>query len=616
MSTQLNFGGYMGKLLRVNLTTGNIKEEDLNEGWMKQYLGGRGVASKILMDELEPGIDPLSPQNKLVFITGPLTGTVIPTTSKICISTKSPLTNLIGCGFGGGCFGPQLKFSGYDGIIVEGKAEKPVYIWINDGKAEIKEAAHLWGKDTKKTEDLIKRELKDKNVEVVCIGQAGENKVRFAAAVHGKHYVTGRRGIGAVMGSKNLKAVAVRGTKSVGVSVDTDKIWKLYDETLKIMDKNPVVAGFKLHGTAASVSLVNELGFMPTKNFQEGVFNGIDKVDEQTYFNLSIKSFSCWGCPVHCRRILEVRNGLYAGTITARPEHQTTFALGSCIGLSDTGAVLRANSLCDEYGLDTISTGVTIAFAMECYQRGIIKESDTGGLSLKWGDGEVINQLIKMIALREGFGDILAEGSKRAAAKIGKMSEKYAMQVKGLEIPGYDPRGAKGIGLNYATATRGADHNDGWTIAEELYNDKVDRLTLEGKGKLTKEIQDKAKAIDSAIFCMFALDFGYTLEFISKSLTAITGMHITPEKIFEIGERISNLERIFALREGFSKKDDVLPERFINEELPFGSSKGEKVNLKRLLEDYYKVRDWDENGYPTKEKLERLKLGEYIKYIE
>jgi len=606
------YGGYQGTLLRINLTSRKIGEEKLTDNLVENYLGGRGIASKILMDELKANIDPLGPENKIIFITGPLTATVIPTTSRLCISAKSPLTRLVGCGFSGGHFGPELKFSGYDGLIVEGRSDRPVYIWINDGKVEIKDATYLWGKDTFETEDLIKKELQDKRIEVACIGQAGENKVRFASVVHHKYFLVGRRGMGAVMGSKNLKAVAVKGKGGINVASSPEKIWQVYDEVLEIMNKNPVVALFHDHGTAASVGLVNQLGFMPTRNFQSGVFEKISSVDEKAYFSLSFKPFSCWGCPVYCRRILKGKE-----VTCARPEHQTTFALGSLLDNGDTEEVMRANLLCDQYGLDSISTGGTIAFAMECYQRKIITKEDTKGLDLSWGNSRAINKLIEMIAFREDFGDILADGSYLAAEKIGRNSQKYAMQVKGLEIPGYDPRGAKGIGLNYATAPRGADHNDGWTIAEELYVEGVDRLTMEGKGKLTKEIQDKSKTIDSAIFCMFALDFGYTLEFISTCITTITGMKMSPEKILEIGERISNLERLFALKEGFKgKNDDVLPSRFIQEELPFGASKGEKLDLETMLRDYYRVREWDEEGFPTGKKLRSLGLEEYLNLLK
>ncbi len=606
------YGGYKGKLLRINLSSGRIEEEKLADNLAENYLGGRGISSKILVDELSANIDPLGPENKIIFISGPLTGTVIPTTSRLCISSKSPLTNLIGCGFCGGHFSPELKFSGYDGLVVEGKSDKPVYIWINNGKVEIKDAAYLWGKDAFETEDSIKKELQDKRIEVVCIGQAGENKVRFASVVHRKYFLVGRRGMGAVMGSKNLKAVAVRGTGGINVASGPEKTWQVYDRVMEIMNKNPVVTLFHDHGTAASVTLVNELGFMPTRNFQSGVFEKISSLDEDAYFSLSFKPFSCWGCPVYCRRILKGKK-----VTCARPEHQTTFALGSLLDNGDTEEVMRANLLCDQYGLDSISTGGSIAFAMECYQRKIITKDDTNGLDLSWGNSGAINKLIEMIAFREGFGDILADGSYLAAEKIGRDSKKYAMQVKGLEIPGYDPRGAKGIGLNYATAPRGSDHNDGWTIAEELYVEGVDRLTIEGKGKLTKEIQDKSKTIDSAIFCMFALDFGYTLEFISTCITAITGMKMSPEKILEIGDRISNLERLFALREGFKgKKDDVLPSRFIQEGLPSGASEGEKLDLETLLKDYYRVREWDEEGFPTEKKLRGLGLEEYSSILK
>lgn len=605
------YGGYYGKLLRIDLSACKTKEDTLPREEMERYLGGRGVASKILTDELEGGIDPLGPDNKLIFITGPLTGTVVPTTSRLCISAKSPLTGLLGSGFCGGSFGPELKFCGYDGLIVEGRADRPVYVFVDDGTVEIRDAGALWGKDSFETEKLIRQELGDTPVEVACIGQAGENLVRFACVVHDQHFVVGRRGMGAVMGSKNLKAVAVRGTKGIDVASSPEETFKAYDEMLEIMNTNPVVSMFHDHGTAASVGLVNELGFMPTRNFQSGYFDRMSALDENAFFSLSVKPFSCWGCPVYCRRLLKGSEVTWS-----RPEHQTTFALGTLLENGETEEVIRANLLCNKYGMDTISAGGTIAFAMECYQRGIISPKQTGGLELEWGNSRAINRIIEMIAMRQGFGDVLAEGSKRAAGVIGRGAEEYAMQVKGLEVPGYDPRGAKGIGLNYATAPRGADHNDGWTIAEELYVEDVDRLTVDGKAELTRRIQDKSKTIDSAIFCMFALDFGYTLEFISTCITAVTGMSMSPEKIEEIGDRISNLERLFALREGFrGKKDDVVPARFIEEALPSGESKGERLDLEAMLGEYYQVRGWDEEGIPTRKKLEELGLEEYSGFL-
>jgi aldehyde:ferredoxin oxidoreductase len=602
-----SYGGYYGKLLRINLGDGGTKEDTLPKEDMERYLGGRGVASKILMDELAAGVDPLGSGNKLIFITGPLTGTVVPTTSRLCISAKSPLTGLPGSGFCGGSLGPELKFCGYDGLILEGRADRPVYVIVDDGTVEIRDAGALWGKDSFETETIIRRELGNMPVEVACIGQAGEKLVRFACIVHDAHFVVGRRGMGAVMGSKNLKAVAFRGTKGIEVAQSSEETFEAYNEMLDIMDKNPVVSMFHDHGTASSVGLVNELGFMPTKNFQSGYFDKMSALDENAYMSLSVKPFSCWGCPVYCRRLLKGREVTWS-----RPEHQTTFALGTLLDNGETEEVIRANLLCNKYGMDTISAGGTIAFAMECYQRGIITEKQTGGLELEWGDSGAINKLIEMIAMREGFGDVLAEGSKRAAGLIGHGAEEYAMQVKGLEVPGYDPRGAKGIGLNYATAPRGADHNDGWTIAEELYVEEVDRLTVDGKAELTKKIQDKSKTIDSSIFCMFALDFGYSLEFISTCLTAVTGMPMSPESIQKIGERITNLERLFALREGYrGKKDDTVPARFIEEALPSGESKGEKLDLDAMLGEYYRVRGWDDDGIPTKKKLCELGLEGY-----
>lgn len=609
----LEYKGYVGNILRVDLKSGKTSEMPIQREFADTWMGGRGFAAKILYDELAPKIDPLGLENKLIFITGPLCGTGVPLTGKYAVATKSPLTNTISVGYAGGHFGPTLKFAGYDGVIFEGKSNSPVYAFLNDGELELREAEHLWGKDTHETEKLVREEIGEKNVRVATIGPAGENLVRFACIISDKHAVIGRCGPGAVMGSKNLKAFAVRGTGRVSTYVD-ENTWR---QTLKwigkIVDENEVVKAFNQSGTTGSVAVVNEMGLMPTRNFQTGVFEKADMIDAD-YINKHYPSkgfVHCWGCRVLCSKWIEVKQGAYRGIRTDRPEHQNIFALGANCGVSSFEAIAYANFLCDKYGMDTISTGVAVSFAMECFERGILSKLDTDGLELRFGSKEALMGLIGKIACREGIGDILAEGVMRAAERIGKGAEKYAMHVKGLEIPGYDPRGAKGIGLNYATASRGADHNDGWTIAVELFGIpvKVDRFSEdENKVKWVVDFQNSTAApIDSAIFCNFCLDFGFSPEVIERLLHEAVGMRYTYAEMVKVGERIINLERLFNLREGYTRKDDTLPSRFL-EPMPEGPSKGHTCNVDNMLDIYYKIRGWDEEGVPTKEKLESLGL--------
>lgn len=609
----MDYGGYVGKLLRVNLSSGKISEMLINKEFADKWMGGRGFAAKILFDELKPRIDPLSPANKLIFITGPLCGTGIPLTGKFAVATKSPLTNTISVGYGGGYFGPIMKRSGYDGVIFEGKSRKPLYVSLDDGTLTLRNAEHLWGKDVHKTEELVKNEIGEQRARVAAIGPAGENLVRFASIVSDKHAAVARCGPGAVMGSKNLKAFAVFGTQKVNTYVGKD-VWQ---QTLKwigkIVDTNEVVKSFNKFGTTGSVAVVNEMGLNPTRNFQFGVFEGIDAIDGD-YIKKKYPGqgfVHCWGCRVLCSKWIRVKQEPNGEIRTDRPEHENIFALGSNCGISSFEAIAHANFLCDKYGMDTISTGVAISFAMECYERGILSERDTDGLELRFGRTDALIGLIEKIARKEGIGGILAEGVMRAAKRIGKGAENYAMHVKGLEMPGYDPRGAKGIGLNYATASRGADHNDGWTIAVEVFGIpvQVDRFSEdEKKVRWVVDFQNfTAAPIDSAVFCNFCLDFGFDAGVIERLVQEAIGMRCSYAEMVKIGERIINLERLFNLREGYSRKDDSLPGRFL-EPMPEGASRGQTCNVDRMLNAYYNIRGWDREGTPTKEKLELLDL--------
>jgi aldehyde:ferredoxin oxidoreductase len=608
------YKGYKGKILRVDLGTGKISEIELADDFAEKWIGGRGFIAKILYDELDARIDPLGPKNKLIFMTGPLAGTNIPLTGKYTVGMKSPLTNTISVSYCGGHFGPTMKLAGYDGVIFEGKSEKKVYAFLHDGQLELKDASHLWGKTTHETEDLVKKELGSKpNIKVASIGPAGENRVRIASIMSDKHAAAARGGPGAVMGSKGLKAFAALGSGRAETFVDPNT-WR---ETLmwigKIVDSNEVVKAFSSDGTTGSVAFVNELGLMPTRNYQSGYFEGAETIGaDYIKKHWTNRGFvHCWGCRVLCSKWIDVKEGPHAGVRTDRPEHENIFALGSNCGVSSFETIAHANLLCDQYGMDTISAGVVASFAMECFEKGIITERDTGGMSLKFGSEEGLLWLMEKIAHREGIGSLLAEGVRIASEKLGTDAGKYAMHVKGLEMPGYDPRGAKGIGLNYATASRGADHNDGWTIAVELFGlpQKVDRFAEDAeKVKWVITFQDSTTSpIDTAVFCDFCLDFGFSPEVIERLMREATGINQTYSEMVKVGERINNLERLFNIREGYTRKDDRLPDRFL-EPLLEGQSKGQTFDATRMLDNYYLQRGWDKEGIPTQQKLNELDI--------
>ena len=609
----VRYKGYVGKILRVDLTQGKTSEQRIDDEFAEKWIGGRGFIAKILFDELEPKTDPLGPYNKLIFMTGPLAGTRIPLTGKYTVGTKSPLTSTISVSYTGGHLGPNIKFAGYDGVVFEGISKNKVYAYLEDGRLELKDAAHLWGKTTHETEETVKKEV-GARARVASIGLAGENLVRFASIMSDKHAAGARCGPGAVMGSKNLKAFAVYGSGKVDTFLDEDA-WK---STLSwignIVDNNEVVKLFNANGTTGSVGFVNEMGLMPTRNFQTGYFEGGKTIDAD-YINSKYpeKGFvHCWGCRVLCSKWIDVKEGRHVGVRTDRPEHQNIFALGTDCGISSFEAIAHANLLCDRYGMDTISAGNIAAFAMECYERGIITEEQTAGMKLNFGSEDALIWLMEKMAHREGIGNTLAEGVRIAAEKLGGDAAKYAMHVKGLEISGYDPRGAKGIGLNYATASRGADHNDGWTIAVELFGipQQVDRFSEdEAKVKWVVNFQDSTAApIDSAVLCDFCLDFGFSPEVIERLMHEATGMKRSYADLTKVGERIVNLERLFNIKEGYGSEDDVLPQRFL-EPMPEGNSKGQTFDAKRMIAEYYKMRGWDMQGNPSREKLELLDLA-------
>lgn len=605
----MKVGGYLGKILYVNLSRKDAVVKNLDLEAARMFLGGRGLGVWILFNELEPKVNPLSPQNKVIFATTPLNGTEAPSFIKCSVVTKSPLTGTILMTFAGGFFAAELKFAGYDAIVVEGKAERPTYLWIKDGRTTFKNADYLWGMTTSWAQHYVREET-DPRAQVACIGPAGERLVKYASIIFGGR-AAGRGGAGTVLGSKNLKAIALRGTKEVEVA-DPEGFKKAVRDLLKVYAESDRLKRFGKRGTPRVAWLVNEIGIIPTRNYQTGVFEAIDTTVNSDYHQkLVVKKNTCYRCPVACGSLTIVREGPYAGAITHRgPEYQTLGAFGPQCGNEYFEAIVAANMLCDEYGLDTISTGNCIAFAMECFERGILTKAETKGLELRFGNHDAMIKMVKEIAYREGLGDLLAEGVRSASEKIGGGSQRFAMQVKGLELAAYDPRGAKAMGIEYAVCPRGGCHERG-LVTREVFSSPppLDRFALEGKGEVAMEVQDEMAVLDSLGFCVFVIhNADVTMANLAGLYTAATGFKTTEQGLWKAGERVWNLERIFNIREGFTSKDDTLPERLLKEPMPEGPSKGHVVELRKLLEDYYKVRGWNAEGIPEKWKLAELGL--------
>ncbi len=594
---------YKATMLRVNLETGDIKKSTIPDDLTRKYLGGRGIGAKILYDEVDPTIDPLSPKNKLIFAAGPLTGTAAPTGGRYEVSCKSPLTGTITGANSGGEWAAYLRRAGVDVIVFENKAKKPVYLQITDDKYELKSAEKLWGKDTHTTTDMLQKEL-GKDYRVACIGPAGEKLSRIACVINDKHRAAGRGGTGAVMGSKNLKAIAVKGTKKIE-PVNKEAFKKAHDTALKMIKEHSVTGqGLPTYGTAILVNIINENGIFPTRNFQTGVFPEADKISGETMEKTILtKRAACFACPIGCGRVTEIKSGKYKSAGEG-PEYETVWAYGAQCGVGDLAPISKANYLCNELGLDTISMGSTIGCAMELYQRGKLKK-DKIGRELNWGDGDAIVELTEKAGKREGFGNDLAEGSLRLAEKYG--APELSMSSKGQELPAYDPRGAKGHGLHYATCTSGGNHVRGYMISPEILGipEKLDRFATEGKEVWVKNFQDLTAVIDSIGMCLFT-SFAIGAPEYTALLAAATGINFTVEEVMKIGERIWNVERLFNIKAGFTAEDDTLPKRLLKEPMPEGPAKGHVVELDKMLPKYYKVRGWDENGVPTKEKIKEL----------
>lgn len=610
--------GWKGQVLRVDLSRGQITKEPLKADWARDFVGGRGVGAKYLYEMMDPKVDPFSPENVLIFATGPLTGTNASCGARYMVVTKGPLTGCITTSNSGGHWGPELKFAGYDLIIVEGRAKRPSYLWIYDEKVEVRDASHLWGKGVWETEDLIRAELGVPDAIVASIGPAGENLVRFAAIMNDKHRAAGRSGVGAVMGSKNLKAIAVRGTGPVKLADPMGFMQAMWAMKAKLRASPVTGKGLPLYGTPVIVNVINELGLHPTRNFQEGQFEGAENLSGETLRETRlVANKACFACTIACGRVTKLpeeaanrfmvtmhpRNWRIAGE---GPEYETLWGLGSNCGVSDLDAVIKANFLCNDLGMDPISMGGTLAAAMELYERGVISVKETG-MPLGFGSGEALVAMVEKTAYRAGFGNELAEGSKRLCEKFGY--PELAIVSKGQEFAAYDPRGAQGMGLGYATSNRGACHLKGYTIAVEVFGHphKMDPTAIEGKAEITKLFQDETSVVDASGLCVF-VTFGIGMGDILSLLTTATGIPYTRESLLKAGERIWNLERIWNFKAGVTGKDDTLPKRIVEEPIPAGPMKGRVNRLSEMLPEYYRLRGWTPDGQPTAEKLIELGL--------
>jgi aldehyde:ferredoxin oxidoreductase len=607
--------GWTGKILRVDLSAGIISHEVLDPAIYKDYIGGRGLGIYYLNKELDPKCDPLSPENLLVMATGPLTGTGAPTGARYMVMTKSPLTGAITCSNSGGMFPTELKRTGLDAIVISGQAKEPVYLWIDRGQAELRSAAHLWGKNTHETTDSLVNET-DARARVACIGPAGEKKVLFASIMNDHNRAAGRSGVGAVMGSKNLKAVVVRGKNSVEFA-DKDRFTAFNKEILDRFKENvkKTPLGLTLHGTAGVVLATQNFGVLPTKNWQQGTFDGWEKIQgEELTRRFLVKNSACYGCPIGCGRKTKVEDPRFSGQGEG-PEYETIYAMGSNCMVDDLAAITKANYICNELGMDTITMGTTIACAMELVDRGYLPE-DQVGRSLKWGDAEALVELTRMTGERSGFGDQLAEGSYRLCDRYGH--PELAPVSKKQEFPGYEPRGAQAMGLAYATSPIGGSHMRGDPAYFELFGvpEYMDPHQWQGKGKVTKAYQDLSAIIDSAGLCIFfavrnlaAKDLGVAPVGILEYMNAATGAEYSLEELMQAGERIINAERLFLVKAGFTRKDDSLPKRLTEEPAPTGPAKGMVCHLDEMLNEYYEVRNWTTDGIPNKELLDRLSLA-------
>ena len=614
--------GWNRKVLRVNLTEGTCTDEPLNMQWADEYLGSRGLATKYLVSEIDPKVDPLAPENKLIMSTGPLTGTLASTGGRYTVVTKGPLTGAIACSNSGGFFGAEMKFAGWDMIIFEGRSPKPVYLYVENDKARLIDASDLWGKSCWETEEAIKHHHQDPLVRVSSIGLAGENQVLFACIVNDLHRAAGRSGVGAVMGSKNLKAVALRGTQGVSGIKDMKAFMKITAEKKKVLADNAVTGqGLPKFGTQVLMNVINEMGALPTRNHKDVQFEDAGKISAEAMHEKRptdgkthlVTNAACFGCTIACGRISEIDKGHF--TVVNNPkywgasgglEYEAAWALGAANGVGDLEALQYANLLCNEQGMDPISFGATIGAVMELYEMGVLTKEQIG-IEAEFGSAEALARLTEMTARGEGFGKEIGEGSRRLCTKYGH--PELSMTVKGQEFPAYDARGIQGMGLTYATSNRGACHLRSYTVASEVLGIpvKTDPLTTEGKPELVKAFQDATAVFDAAGICVFT-SFAWTLADVQPQIEAACEGDWSMDKLNAMGERIWNMERLFNNAAGLTRKDDDLPPRLKTEAAKVGPAKGLVSGIDKMLPEYYSIRGWTEEGVPTEATLARLGL--------
>lgn len=610
-SGEIKLFGYAGKFLYIDLTHQKFKIDLLRRAFCERYIGGNGFSIRLLYDNTKRRIDPFSPQNALVFAVGPFVGTAVPTSGKYIIQAKSPLTNFMGESVASGLWGPMLKWAGYDAIVIKGRSDNPIYLFIDDDIIEFRDAKNLWGKDTLQTAELIKEEIGDENVCVTAIGAAGEHLVRLANITSDQRQA-GRTGIGAVMGSKKLKAIAVRGTKGIEV-FNLDKLMETCRNFYARLQSG--AESYTVWGTAALISKMNTLGALPTKNWQQSTFDLAEKISgEYLLKHYVAKVVACAGCPIACDHISVIKEGDYSGTV-ASVDYESLYALGPECGVGYFPAIAKANDLCDRLGMDTISTGVTIGWAMECFERGVLSKDETDGIELTFGSHEALIEVIRKIAYREGIGNLLAEGVKKASQKVGKGSEHFAMHIGGLEIPGYDIRSLKASALGFMTSTRGACHVRSMPH-DIIMRHKADRFKADKEiARWVKHKEDLWTMADTLMFCKFCKTTKgvcNTFGGLAELYAIVTGIEMTAKKLKKAGERIWNLEKAYNIREGWNKKDSRPPLRVIREPVPSGPAKGARLTeeeIETMLSAYYEARGWTKDGIPTKQKLIDLELN-------
>lgn len=626
-----------GVILHVDLTEKRIWREEIPQEWETNYLGSRGINARLLWNLVKPGVDPLSKDNVLIFGAGKLSGTGAPSSGRTTVTCKSPATNLYVKANVGGHWGTELRYAGYDHVVIHGAAEEPVYIYINDSTVEIRDARHLWGKDVRETTRIIRQELGNEEIEVACIGQAGENLVKMAAIMCSVYNAAARGGVGAVMGSKKLKAIAVKGSQSLPLA-NPKMYWEVVNECVDALLAESGIEGLHAYGTSGSILPLNELKGFAVYNFRGGSHPEMEKIsglvlEEKGYLKRKV---GCNSCIIGCHRFTTIEKGKYAGTYAGGPELETLGSLGCGCGVFDIEAILKANELCNIYGMDTISVGNVIAWAMECFERGVLTKEDTGGLDLSWGNGETVIELVNQIAFRRGLGNLLAEGVRRAAEQVGKDSWKWAIEVKGLEQSRVDTRAAMAYALAFAVNPRGADHLHTETFAEfglspearkviaDITGDEkyANPYMVEKRAEIVRWHEDCYAVTDCLGFCAFTTTalFGITPDRMARLFSAATGNEITEKEIMEAGRRIVNLEKAFNVREGATRADDRAPWRILNEkspDLPEGATVITEEILNKMLDEYYTLHNWDlKTSWPKKETLLGLGLDDVAEELE